>query len=170
MRIAKFFGVCLSLLAFSLPAFCKKKEVPKAPLPPVIRNAKTVFITNGGGDGTSLAFDEFYAEMKKWGRFQLAPSPSQADIVIDLKYEIVDLGHHLGSAYNSYTKQTTVYSQHVTDPQISLSISDAHSNALLWSTTDHRRIARFEKNREKETVKSADRLIEDLKERIASPE
>jgi hypothetical protein len=169
MRLAKRFLVYVSFLALSYPAFCgKKKEVPKAPLPPVIQNAKTVFITNAGGSGTSLAFDEFYAEMKKWGRFQLAPSPDQADIVAELKYVIEDKGERTGSTYNSYTKQTSIYSYDVTDPQLILSIFDAHSNALLWSTTDHRRLARREKNRDKETVNSADRLINEVKERIAS--
>jgi hypothetical protein len=169
MRLANRFLVYMSIVALSYPAFCgKKKEIPKAPLPQIIRLAKTVFIANGGGSGTSLAFDEFYAEMKKWGRFQLAPSPDQADIVVELKYVIEDKGERVGSAYNSYTKQTTVYSHDVTDPQLILNISEAHTNALLWSTTDHRRLARLEKNREKETVNSADRLIEELKERIAS--
>jgi len=170
MRLANKFLVYVSVLAFSYPAFCfKKKEIPKAPLPPIIRNAKTVFITNGGGSGTSLAFDEFYAEMTKWGRFQLAPSPDQADIVVELKYVIEDKGEHTGSAYNSYTKQTTIYTYDVTDPQLILSIFDPHTKALLWSTTDHRRLARLAKNREKETINSADRLIGELKERIASP-
>lgn len=144
----------------------KPKVVPKSPLPEVVQTAKTAFITNGGG--TPLAFDEFYADIKKWGRFQLAPSPSQADIVIELKYVIEDKGQHTGSAYNAYTKQTTVYSYDVTDPQLILNIYEPKTGALLWSTTDHRRLARREKNQEKETINSADRLIEELKERIAA--
>ncbi|WP_390891587.1 DUF4136 domain-containing protein [Edaphobacter flagellatus] len=104
------------------------------------------------------------------GKFALAPSPDQADLVIELKYVIEDKGQHTGSAYNSYTKQTTVYSYDVTDPQLILSVMDAHSKELLWSTTDHRRLARLEKNREKETIKSADRLVDELKQRISTPD
>ena len=40
----------------------------------------------------------------------------------------------------------------------------------LWSETDHRRLARLQKNREKETVKSAERLVEDLKARVTIPQ
>jgi hypothetical protein len=166
MNILRKIAISVGLSLLVSPAFGgKKKEVPKAPLPPIIQSAKTAFITNGGG--TPLAFDEFYSEIKKWGRFQLAPSPAQADIVIELKYFIEDKGEHTGSAYNSYTKRTTVYSYDVTDPQLILSIFEPKTNALLWSTTDHRRLARREKNRDKETMNSADRLVQELKERIA---
>lgn len=146
----------------------KKKEVPKAPLPQVIKVAKTAFITNGGG--APLAFDEFYSELKKWGHFEFAPSPAQADIIIELRYFIEDKGQHVSSAYNSYTKQTSVYSYDVTDPQLVLNIYDPASKTMLWSTTDHRRLARFEKNREKETIKSADRLVQELKDRLGQPD
>jgi hypothetical protein len=61
---------------------------------------------------------------------------------------------------------TRVYSAHVTDPQLFLTIYDAKSKTSLWSETDHRRLARLEKNREKETVNSAQRLVDDLKTRV----
>jgi hypothetical protein len=158
-----------SLVFLVQPIYGKVKQVPKSPLPEMVQTAKTAFLTNGGG--TPLGYDEFYAEIKKWGRFELTASPSQADIVIELKYAIEDKGQHTGSAYNSYTKQTTVYSYDVTDPQLILSIFDPKTGALLWSTTDHRRLARRAKNQDKEVVKSADRLIGELKERmeISSP-
>jgi hypothetical protein len=169
MRPKAFALVSLCLTIAACPGWgSKKKIVPEAPLPDAIRNAKTAFITNGGGNGSPLAFDEFYSDMKQWGRFQAAPSPDQADVIIQLRYVIEDKGQHVGTAYNSYTGQTSVYTRDVTDPQLVLSIFDARTNALLWSTTDHRRLARFEKNREKETINSADRLVDDLKSRIAA--
>ena len=149
-----------------MPLCASKKNVPKAPLPVVVQNAKKAFLTEGGG--APLAFDDFYADMKKWGRFQLASSPADADIIIELKYLIEDKGSHVGSSYNSYTKRTQVYSVDVTDPQVVLSIFDPKSSQLLWSITDHTRLARLEKNREKEIIKSADRIVEELQLRIAS--
>ncbi len=158
-------ALCALLSAITIPAFAKKKEVPKSPLPAVVQSAKTAFLTNGGG--TPLAFDEFYSQMKSWGRFQLTAAPAQADVVIELKYLIEDKGQHTGSAYNSYTKQTTVYSYDVTDPQLVLNVIEPKSGSLLWSTTDHRKLARFKSNQEKETINSADRLVQELKERMA---
>jgi hypothetical protein len=54
----------------------------------------------------------------------------------------------------------------MTDPQLQVDIYDAKTKDLLWSVTDHRQLARLEKNREKESVNSADRLAAGLKERV----
>ena len=45
-------------------------------------------------------------------------------------------------------------------------IYDAKSKSALWSQTDYRRLARTEKNREKETVNSAERIVDELKARV----
>ncbi len=54
----------------------------------------------------------------------------------------------------------------MTDPELQRNIYDAKTKDLLWSVTDHRRLARLEKNRETESVNSADRLAAGLKERV----
>jgi len=61
-------GVVLCLLAFIqvLPAK-SRKDVPPAPLPSIVINARKVFLTNGGG--SDLAYDTFYSEMKNWGKY-----------------------------------------------------------------------------------------------------
>ena len=76
----------LTVLFLCLPlvALAKKKEIPQAPLPSAIVNAKTAFLVNGGG--SSIAFDAFYAEMKQWGKYQIVGSPEEADLIIELKY------------------------------------------------------------------------------------
>jgi hypothetical protein len=148
-------------------AHAKKKVVPAAPLPGVISQAKRVFLTNGGG--SQLAFDEFYSQMKQWGRFQIVGSPAEADIVIELRYAVADKGPRYFTSTNTYTNQTQLHSVDVVDPQLFLAIYDASSRALLWSDSDHRRLARLERNREKETIKSADRLVEQLQARMSQP-
>jgi hypothetical protein len=163
----KSFVAAILCLLVPTVAFAKKKEVPRAPLPTVVQSARTAFLTNGGGD--PLAFDEFYAQMKQWGRFELAASPAQADVVIELKYLIEDKGTRVWSSTNTYTNQTQVHSAEVTDPQLVLSIYEPKSGSLLWSTTDHRRLARLSSNRAKETVNSADRLVRELQDRIGAP-
>jgi len=62
-----------------------------------------------------------------------------------------------------------VYSRQIIDPQLILTIYDAKSKNSLWSTIDHRRLARLQKNREKEMINSAERLVEELRSR-ANPE
>jgi hypothetical protein len=141
-----------------------RKDVPEAPMPSAIANARKVFITNGGG--SNLAFDEFYSDVKTWNRFELVGSPSAADIIFELRYFVEDKGTRVWSSTNTYTGATQVYSNRVTDPQLSINFYDAKTKDLLWSVTDHRRLARREKNREKETINSADRLVQNIRDRI----
>jgi hypothetical protein len=47
-----------------------------------------------------------------------------------------------------------------------LTIYDGKTKTQLWAETDHRRLARRQKNRDKETVNSAQRLVDDLKTRV----
>jgi hypothetical protein len=148
----------------SLGATKHAKDVPEAPVPASIVHAKKIFLTNGGG--SPLAYDEFYAQMNQWKRFEIVGSPAEADIIVELKYFVENLGNRVWSSTNSYTGQTQVYSRRDLDPQLSINIYSGGTKDLLWSVTDHRRLARLEKNREKETINSADRLVADLRSRM----
>jgi hypothetical protein len=141
-----------------------RKDVPIAPLPAVIVNAQKVFLTNGGG--SNLAYDSFYSNMKSWGKYQIVGSPEQADLIIELAYRVEHGGTRVWSSNNTYDGTTQVHSAQIVDPQLVLTIYDAKSKNSLWSTIDHRRLARREKNREKETINSAERLVEELKARV----
>ena len=70
------------------------------------------------------------------------------------------------STHNTYTGATQVHSAQIVDPQVMLTIYDGKTRVQLWAETDHRRLTRLEKNREKETVISVQRLVDDLKTRI----
>ena len=153
--------VVLSLSLFS--AAKNRKDVPLAPLPSPILGAKKVFLTNGG---SNLAYDALYSAMQKWGKYEIVGSPEAADVVIELAYRVEDHGTQVWSSTNTNTGQTDVYSRELIDPQLVLTIYDGKTRQSLWSTTDHQRLARREKNREKETINSAERLVEMLKERV----
>jgi hypothetical protein len=145
-----------------------RKDVPPAPLPAVIVNARKVFLTNGGG--SDLAYDAFYSEMKRWGKYQLVGSPDEADLIVELAYRVEHGGTRVWSSTNSYDGTTQVHSAQIVDPQLVVTIYDAKSKNSLWSTIDHRRLARRQKNREKETINSAERLVEELKTRVNIPQ
>jgi hypothetical protein len=153
------------LIAACLNASARpKKIVPEAPMPDFIVKAHKVFVTNGGGN--PLAFDEFYSQIKTWGRYQIVGSPLEAQVIIELKYFVEDQGTRVSSYTNTYTGKTQVVSHEMIDPQLQVNIYDAKTKDLLWSVTDHTKLARLEKNREKESVNSADRLASGLKERV----
>ena len=155
--------LCLFVSLYAV-AGKSRKDIPPAPLPTVIANAKTVFLANGGG--SDLAYDTFYSEMKKWGRYEIVGSPDQADLIVELAYRVERGGTRVWSSTNSYDGTTQVHSAQIVDPQLVLTIYDAKSKNSLWSTVDHRRLARREKNREKETINSAERLVDELKTRV----
>jgi hypothetical protein len=146
----------------------KKSDVLVAPLPAVIVNAKKIFLTNGGG--SNLAYDAFYSKMKEWGRYEIVGSPDSADLIVELSYRVEDKGTRVWSSTNTYNNTTQVHSAQIIDPQLILTIYDAKTKNSLWSETDHRRLARREKNREKETVNSAQRLVDDMRTRVAVPQ
>jgi hypothetical protein len=159
--------LCLFLSHFSV-ASKNKKDIPTAPLPTIIVNAKKVFLANGGG--SSLAYDAFYSEMKKWGKYEIVRSPEESDLIVELAYRVEQGGTHVWSSTNSYNGTTQVHSAQIVDPQLVVTIYDAKSKNSLWSAVDHRKLARREKNREKETINSAERLVNELKNRVNPPQ
>ena len=77
------------------------------------------------------------------------------------------------STHNNYNGTTQVHSAQLVDPQLTLTIYEAKTkNSLwaLWETIDHTRGAARQKNREKETINSAGRLVDELKTRAALPQ
>lgn len=162
--------LAVALCLFSLvPVLSAKtrKDIPPAPLPTVIVNAHTVFLSNRGG--SDLAYDAFYQEMKGWGKYQIVGSPDDADLIVELSYEVVHEGTRVWSTTNTYNNSTQVHSRQIIDPELILTIYDARTKNSLWSTIDHRRLARLEKNREKEMINSAERLVGELRSR-ANPQ
>lgn len=155
--------ILFPLLSLTTLAGATRKDVPVAPLPTSVLNAKRVFLVNGGG--SNLAYDAFYSDFTSWGKYTVVGSPEEADLIVELAYNVERGGTRVWSATNSYDGTTQIHSRQIIDPQLVVTIYDAKNKNLLWSEVDHRRLARREKNREKETVKSAVRLLADLKAR-----
>lgn len=157
-------AVLVLALLMPLGALASKRKLPPpAPLPSQVTQAKTVFLTNGGG--SELAFDAFYQAFKQWGKYEIVGSPDKADLVITLQYWVEKNGSRTVPVTNTYTGRTTYYSHENVDPQLKMTVLDAKTKEELWSMIDHRRLARLESNREKETVNSAVRLVDELKAR-----
>jgi hypothetical protein len=161
-------AIALTAILFQYGSEAKdKKKVPVAPLPAIVVNAKKIFLSNGGG--SNLAYDAFYSKMKEWGKYEIVGSPGEADLIVELSYRVDKGGTRVWSTTNTYDNTTQVHSSEIVDPQVVVTIYDAKTKSSLWSETDHRRLARREKNREKETVNSAERLVNDLKIRVSIP-
>lgn len=142
-----------------------KTSVQPAPIPSLITSAKRVFLANAGGDeraydeplfkgGPNRAYDQFYAALKSWGHFELVPSPSDADLLLEIRFsypaaarEVVH-GDTLGGL--------------AFDPQFRLEIRDPKTNALLWGITEHAQWAILQGNRDRNFDQSLARLVADF--------
>jgi hypothetical protein len=70
-------------------------SVAIAPVPPPLLHAKTIFISNAGADSglfphpftgdPDRAYNEFYANVESWGRYELVAAPAEADLVFELR-------------------------------------------------------------------------------------
>ena len=138
----------------------KKPDVPLVSLPAVIVNAKKVFLSNGGS--SYLAYDAFCSEMKEWSKYKIVGSPEESDLIVELSYRVEDSARVWNST-NTYYITTQAHSKQIIDPQLILTIFSAKMKNSLWSETDHRGLAKREKNQEKETVNSAQRLVDNFK-------
>src|SRR5262245_31772508 len=104
--------------------------MPPAPVPSSILQAKKVFISNAGLDMTSLewfkrlgepnrAYNEFYAAVKDWGRYELVSSPAEADLVFEFQAT---------APISSCGSHDTC--QHL---QLGLTILDTKTHFTLWN-------------------------------------
>jgi hypothetical protein len=91
---------CLCLFSLLLLETAGAQQLPvapsaTAPIPPLLLSAKTVFISNAGADSglfphpfsgdPDRAYNEFYANVESWGRYQIAASPAEADLIFELQ-------------------------------------------------------------------------------------
>lgn len=148
----------------------KGNDVPKAPVPSQILNAKKVFIANGGGDeslfdapqysgGPDRLYNEFYSVMKAWGRYELVASPAEADLVVEVRLTLV----RVMRAVDDVAANGPPY-----DSQFRLTIRDVQTRTTLWALTEHAQSALLQGNRDKNFENALGAMIVEMK-KIAGP-
>ena len=163
--------LCLTLAMLQLPlsvAQSKPTVAPTAPTPPQILTAKKVFVANAGGDemtgddrhfsgGPDRAYNEFYAAMKSWGRFEIVNSPSDADLLLEIR-QYVSAVTPTGGGNSSFI------------PQFQLNIRDPKTNAMLWGFNVHSRFGVGQADSDRNFDSAVGRLATDLRILMAPPE
>jgi len=163
-------GVLMFLGFAQLAAAQKSKPATPAPIPPQILTAKKVFIANGGGDeslfdspqytgGPNRLYNEFYAAIKSWGRYEPVPAPADADLVLEISLTLIQPGRSepLGESNPGY------------DSLLHLAIRDARAHETLWGLTVHAQTAILQSNRDKNFEQALAGILSELR-RIAGPE
>jgi hypothetical protein len=136
--------LCLSAAALTVGS-AQQVVLPPDPQPPPpasvisrVSAAKKVFLSNAGADrpfvqfisgGPNVAYNELYASLKQWGYFQLVDSPSQADLIFEIRSSTV-IHDYLepGGNANIAKDITSTFT-----PIFTLSISEATTHFPVYS-------------------------------------
>jgi hypothetical protein len=149
----------LAALALLLPILHAQQP---APIPAPLLSAQKVFLANGGADPISMnafkkaaqvnePYNSLYIALQNWGYWQLAASPSDADLILVVRFSAPLIA---GGIY---------------DPQINLTILDGKTRSPIWTLTQPVegafRKATWEKNYSDGTTS----LVNQLKTLTAAP-
>jgi hypothetical protein len=150
----------IGLLSPSLSGAQQPKEALLAPVPVSIATAKKVFIANAPGNslGASLGgpyrpYNEFYAAMKSWGRYELASAPADADLILEICFANPITGVNVMSTSGGGSSSALLLKLVIVDPKTRI--------PLWWFTESFALKGGF--SHRKETLSSNfDRSIADL--------
>jgi hypothetical protein len=147
----RMFYVALTMAALSVPGAAAKKEAGPAPgpIPIQLLTARKVFISYLESDADhgapNLTYNEFYALMKSWGKYELVPAPADADLVFEIRYL-----------------------SGLSDSQLRLSIVDARTHFVLWPFIQHVQSSSRETSRRKNFDQAMTDLVDEVK-RVSTP-
>jgi|SRR5215472_8938337 len=111
---------------------------PAAPVPAQIITGKKAFVSNLGADtslilpdhysgGPDRAYNQFYAAMKSWGRYELVSAPADADLILTLAWVAPPGPSDVFQGKGGSAR----------DPQFRLTIVDPRTQTVLWAFTEH---------------------------------
>jgi hypothetical protein len=153
--------MCVLTLCCALPGTAQRSSSAKgvnttaAPVPTPLLNGKRAFISYEIGDVTAFpssysggperAYNEFFADMKEWGRFELVMDPKDADVVFSVRF---------------------VDSPGLPYPQIRVGVSDAKTHVSLWGFVEEVNPAWLKKHRDNAFSDTVELLVSDIHDLI----
>jgi hypothetical protein len=139
MKMMRFrlIGLCGVVLLFGIFAVGQEPATPaSAPVPALLLNAKKIFISNAGADSglfphpfsgdPDRAYNQFYADVASWGRYQFVATPVEADLVFELRL----------NAPNGPSNADKQKGASDPLPMFRLVIYDRQTHYVLWALTE----------------------------------
>lgn len=136
--------IAILCVTSGLAAQQSRMPIP-APVPVQITSAHKAFISNAGGEsfeavigqnvfngGPDRPYNQFYAQLKDWGHYELVSTPADADLVLEISWVLSDTGLRLPVL-----------------GQLRLVVIDPKTHATLWNFTEYVRGAILLGNRDK---------------------
>ena len=136
LRILVFVCVALLTAVAARAQVAVPPPIQLAPVPPALSNAKKIFISNAGADSglfphpfsgdPDRPYNEFYTDIKSWGKYGLVDDPSEADLVFELRL-IAPYGPQNPNKQNGAADPL---------PMFRLVILDRKTHFVLWALTE----------------------------------
>jgi hypothetical protein len=156
----------LILLQCSYLGAAENKPAPPAPIPTQILSAKKIFIANAGGEepwyddaqfsgGGERAYNQFYAAMKSWGRYEITAAPGDADLLFEIQFLCPPAVGAANQGGDSLAGRPF-------DPQFRLVIREARTNSLLWAFSERAQWAVLRGNRDKNFDQALNWIVRDV--------
>ena len=139
----------------------KPQAVPSAPVPAPIFTAKKIFISNASGETDfsprrysglpGRTYNQFYAALKAWGRYEIVLDPADAQLVFELRLTAPTVG----SGRDSLPR-----------PEFHLVIQDLKTRVALWTFTEYLD-SRYDNNESFDRAMA--KLVEDVQKLAVPP-
>jgi hypothetical protein len=156
----------LTFIAILPTVAVKAQQVPeagRAPVPPAIFTAKKVFVSNAGADSglfphpfsgdPDRPYNQFYAAIQGWGRYELVADPQDADLVFELQL----------TGPNGPTNPSKMAGASDPLPMFRLIIFDRKTHYILWALTESIGPAALQKTHDRNFDEALTALTLDLK-------
>jgi hypothetical protein len=142
-------AVCAALLAAVAAVAQQPSPTPVAPVPPAIRAAKKIFVSNAGADSglfpspfsgdPNRGYSQLYTGLKATGQYELVADPSDADLVLELQL----------TAPNGPTNGSKINGASDPVPMFRLVVYDRRTHYVLWVFTQSIEIALLQKTHDR---------------------
>ena len=129
-----------------------------APLPSALATAHRLFLGNAGDQDNAdclRAYNDLYAALNAFGRYELVGDPSTSDLVLELHYEF-----SLGAGVNGSSGNTP--------RQFRLLLLDPKTHVVLWTLVERTNYAALERNRNKNLDEVVGVLATDLDQLLSA--
>jgi hypothetical protein len=165
-RVRRFAFIFLAVTLCSVPLAARAQQQvdsTAAPVPPAIFSAKRVFISNAGADSglfphpfsgsQDRVYNQFYAAMQQWGRYQLVSDPNEADLIFEVRLS--------GPSGPQNPDKAKGASDPV--PIFRLAILGKKSHYTLWTVTESVSIAWLQKSHDRNFDDALAALVADVR-------
>jgi hypothetical protein len=141
--------IVAALLSAALAVAQNLAPPAAGPVPPAIRAAKKIFVSNAGADiglfphpfsgDPDRGYGQFYAALKATGNYDLVGDPAQADLVLELRLTA------------PYGPSNADKQKGASDPlpMFRLVIYDARTHYVLWALTEAIDLAYLQKSHDR---------------------